>query len=302
MIEVFARRRAATMRRMNRSPNSRFTLADLRSAVKSGRKIPMLTCYDYTSARFMDDVGVPMLLVGDSAANVILGHPSTVPITLDFLIELTAAVRRGAPNCLLMADMPFGSFQASAEQGFMNVVRMVQLSGADCVKMEVAAAHAGFVRQLADAGVAVVAHFGLRPQSVGVLGGYRAQGKTSNAAAELVSLAKMFEDHGAAALLVEATPPQVSEAIVAATNIPVIGCGAGPACHGHVVVTHDLLRLTPAQPKFVPQIGEAASTLKQLLSRYVDEVATGQYPAAEHQYEMPQGERDAFARWRQQQE
>jgi 3-methyl-2-oxobutanoate hydroxymethyltransferase len=184
----------------------------------------------------------------------------------------------------------------------MNVVRMVQLSGADCVKMEVTAMHAEFVRQLADAGVAVVAHFGLRPQSVGVLGGYRSQGKTARAAGEIVGLAKLMEQSGAAALLVEATPPQVSEAIIAATSVPVIGCGAGPSCHAHVVVTHDLLRLTPTQPKFVPQIGEAASTLKHILSRYVDEVATGKYPAAEHQYEMPADEREALARWRQQQE
>lgn len=279
---------------MNRPPHVRFTLNDLRAARESGEKIAMLTCYDFTTARMMHEIGVPMLLVGDSAANVILGHASTVPIQLDFLIELTAAVRRGAPNCLLMGDMPFGSFQASAEQGVMNVVRMVQLTGCDCVKMEVAASHAPLVKQLADAGIAVVAHMGLRPQSVGVLGGYRAQGKTARAAGDIVALAKLMEDHGAAGLLVEATPPQVSEAIVNTVAIPVIGCGAGPACDGHVVVTQDLLRHSPAQPKFVPNYGDAGPMLKQIIRKYVDEVAAGRYPANEHNYDMPPAERDEF--------
>lgn len=256
----------------------------------------MLTCYDYSTARLMHEAGVPILLVGDSAANVVLGHPSTLPISLSFLIELTAAVRRGAPDALVMGDMPFGSFHQSTAQGVRNVVRMVQLSGCDCVKLEVAPAHGELVRQLADAGVAVVAHMGLRPQSVGVLGGYKAQGRTADAARRIVDLSVAMRHAGAAALLLEATPPEVSAAVVAATDIPVIGCGAGPACHAHVVVTHDLLGLTPQQPKFVPRLGEAGTTLKQILGRYVDDVAAGAYPAAQHQYEMPPDERDAFAK------
>jgi 3-methyl-2-oxobutanoate hydroxymethyltransferase len=281
---------------------TRFSLNDLRAARANNAKIPMLTCYDYTTARLMEEARVPMLLVGDSAANVILGHESTVPIQLAFLIELTAAVRRGAASALVMGDMPFGSFHASAEEGVRNVIRMVQLSGCDCVKMEVAAGHAKLVHQLSDAGIAVIAHLGLRPQSVGVLGGYRSQGKTARAAADIVTLARTMQDHGAAALLVEATPPQVTEAVVRQTSVPVIGCGAGPACHAHVVVTHDLLRLTPSQPKFVPQVGEAASMLKQLIGRYVDEVSAGRYPAKEHQYEMPAAEVETFSRWRAEQE
>lgn len=280
---------------MNRPPTQRFTLSDLRAAREKGERIPMLTCYDYTTARLMHDVGVPMLLVGDSAASVVLGHDSTVPIQLDFLITLTAAVRRGAPNSLIMGDMPFGSVHASVEQGVMNVVRMVQLSGCDCVKMEVAASHAALVRQLADAGVAVVAHLGLRPQSVGVLGGYRTQGRSATSAMAIVDLARQMEDHGAAAVLIEATPPQVSEAVVSSVGVPVIGCGAGPSCHAQVVVTQDLLRLTPTQPRFVPDHGNAEPILKQIFSRYVDEVSAGRFPAREHWYDMPAAERDALA-------
>ena len=254
----------------------------------------MLTCYDFTTARLMQSVGVPMLLVGDSAASVILGHESTLPISLDFLIELTAGVRRGAPLAMVIADMPFGSYHESVAQGVRNVVRMVQLSGCDCVKLEVAPGHGELVKTLADAGVAVIAHFGLRPQSIGVLGAYKAQGRTADAAERLVTMAKQMQDHGAAAILVEAIPPQVSQRIVAATGVPVIGCGAGPACHAHVVVTQDLLGLTPNQPKFVPRLGEAATMLKQILARYVDEIAGGAYPAAEHQYDMLPGEGDRF--------
>jgi 3-methyl-2-oxobutanoate hydroxymethyltransferase len=275
---------------------AKFTLNDLRAARRSGEKFAMLTCYDYTTARLMHEAGVPILLVGDSAANVILGHDSTLPISLRFLIELTAAVRRGAPDALVMGDMPFGSFHQSTSQGVRNVVRMVQLSGCDCVKLEVAEGHAELVQQLSDAGVAVVAHLGLRPQSVGVLGGYKAQGRTAGAAARIVDLSRRMEECGAAALLLEATPPQVSEAVVRGTTLPVIGCGAGPACHAHVVVTHDLLGLTPAQPKFVPRLGDAGPTLKQILGRYVDDVGAKRYPAAEHQYEMPAAEREAFAK------
>lgn len=263
----------------------------------------MLTCYDFTTAQLMQEAGVPILLVGDSAAGVVLGHATTLPVRLGFLIELTAAVRRGAPRALVMGDMPFGSFHQSLSQGVRNAVRMVQLSGCDCVKLEVADSHGPLVRALADAGIAVVVHLGLRPQSVGVLGGYKAQGRSADAARRIVSLAAQMERDGAAAVLLEATPPEVSAAVVAATSIPVIGCGAGPACCAHVVVTHDLLGLTPHRPKFVPQWAPLAggpppadvpSMLKQSFARYVDDVAAGRYPADEHQYEMLPEERAAF--------
>src|SRR4051812_28288007 len=175
------------------SLSRRFTLNDLRAARRDGTRVPMLTCYDYTTARLMQESGVPALLVGDSAANVILGHPTTLPVSLSFMIEITAAVRRGAPLALVVADMPFGSYQGSVARGTRNVFRMVQQSGCDCVKLEAGEMTLPIIRELADAGVAVIAHLGLRPQSVGVVGGYRYQGRTAAEAMEIVGLAQRME-------------------------------------------------------------------------------------------------------------
>jgi 3-methyl-2-oxobutanoate hydroxymethyltransferase len=274
------------------------TLGDLRTVRQSGQKLAMLTCYDFTTAVLMQEAGVPLLLVGDSAANVILGFDSTVHAPLDFLFHITAAVRRGAPLAFLVADMPFGSYQESVAQGVRNVVRMVQLSGCDCVKLEVAAGQAGLVRRLADAGVAVMAHLGLRPQTVGVLGGYRYQGRTAEEAMAIVALAKRMERAGAAALLLEAVPAEVGKAVVEETSVPVIGCGAGPHCHGSVFVTHDALGLTPRTPRFVPQLSDVAAPMKAAFAEYVRRVAGGEYPAAQHQYEMLREEQAKFAQQR----
>ncbi len=272
----------------------KFTLSDLRAARNSGAKVPMLTCYDFTTARLMQEAGVPMLLVGDSAANVILGHDTTLPVSLEFMIDLTAAVRRGAPLAYVVADMPFGSYAASVEQGVENVCRMVKLSACDCVKLEVASSHAEIVRRCADAGVAIMAHLGLRPQSVSVIGGYKFQGRTAEEAERIVLSAQEMQQAGACALLLEAVPPQVSSRVVEMTSIPVIGCGAGPACHGSVLVTHDAIGLTPHRPRFVPQLADAANVLKEVYADYVKRVTSGKYPAAEHQYEMPPQEIPKF--------
>ena len=260
----------------------------------------MLTCYDYTTAQLMQESGVPMLLAGDSAASVILGHPTTVPVSLEFMIEITAAVRRGAPLAMVIGDMPFGSYQASVAQGVKNVCRMVQLSGCDCVKIEVADNHSRLVQRLADAGVAVIAHLGLRPQTVGLLGGYKYQGRTSSQAEEIVASALLMERSGAAALLVEAVPPEVSEAIVAETKIPLIGCGAGPACDASVVVTQDALGFASSRPRFVPMLGDVAASMKQAIGTYVQNITAGTYPGPEHQYEMPGNEKSQFRARRQQ--
>jgi 3-methyl-2-oxobutanoate hydroxymethyltransferase len=273
---------------------AKFTLNDLRAARTTGKKIAMLTCYDYTTARLMHEAGVPMLLVGDSAASVILGHSSTLPVSLNFLIELTAAVRRGSPNAFLVGDMPFGSYQASDAQGVRNVARMLKLSGCDCVKLEVAESHAGLIKRLADAGVAVMAHMGLRPQAVGLMGGYKSQGRTAVSADAIVALALKMQDAGAVSVLLEAVPSEVATAVVSATTVPVIGCGAGPACHGSVVVTPDVLGLTPHRPKFAPVLQDLSVPLRAAFADYVKQVATGQYPSKEHQYEMPMEEKAKF--------
>jgi 3-methyl-2-oxobutanoate hydroxymethyltransferase len=272
----------------------KFSLSDIRAARQSGAKIPMLTCYDFTTASLMQEAGVPMLLVGDSAANVILGHETTLPIKLGFLITLTAAVRRGAPLAFVCADMPFGSCNESTAQGVRNVIRMVQLSTCDAVKIETSLEQSDLVKHLADAGVAVIAHLGLRPQSVGVLGGYRFQGRTAADAGRIVDAAVTLERSGAAGFLLEAVPPEVSAAVVAATTVPVIGCGAGPACHGHVLVTHDIVKLTDRRPRFAPLVGDLATPALHCFEEYVRLVAGGKYPAPEHQYEMPADEKARF--------
>lgn len=235
-----------------------------------------------------------MLLVGDSAANVILGHSTTVPASLEFQIEITAAVRRGAPYAFVIGDMPFGSYGGSIDLGVSNVCRMVKLSGCDCVKMEAADGHATLVKSLADIGVAVMAHLGLRPQTVGVLGGYKYQGRTAANAQQIVSTALKMQDAGAVAILLEAVPPEVAKRVVDQCSVPIIGCGAGASCHGHVVVTHDALGLTTHRPRFVPQVGDLATPMKQAFAEYVNRISTGAYPAPEHYYEMMEEEKKKF--------
>jgi 3-methyl-2-oxobutanoate hydroxymethyltransferase len=274
-------------------PNDPFTLADFRAAAVEGKSLAMLTCYDFTTARLLAQAGVQLLLVGDSAANVILGHPTTLPVSLDFLIELTAAVKRGAPEALVFADMPFGSC-VDTTSGAKNVARMVKLSGCDCVKIETSRGHLGLVQRLADSGVAVFAHLGLTPQSVGRMGGYKAQGRTATEAYEIADLAGDLVNAGAAGLLLEAVPPEVSELITQQLDVPVIGCGAGPACHAHVVVLHDLLGLSPTSPKFAPRLVDGVKPIVEVATRYAKDIASGKYPAKAHCYTMPPEEARQF--------
>lgn len=272
----------------------KFTISDLRLARTTGSKMAMLTCYDFTTARLMQQAGVPGLLVGDSAANVILGHPTTLPVPLSFMIELTAAVRRGAPLTFLVADMPFGSYHGSISRGVKNVCRMVQKTGCDCVKLEVAASQERLIRELADAGVAVMAHLGLRPQSVGLLGGYRTQGRSADSAQNIIDLAQQMEHAGAAAILLEAVPAEVATAVIEAISIPVVGCGAGPKCHGFVFVTHDALGLTAHPPRFAPRLADLASPAIAAYADYVQQVASGKYPSPDQQYSMLPEEKTKF--------
>jgi len=275
----------------------KITLTHLRNARRDNTKLPILTCYDFSMARLMQEAGVPAILVGDSASNVILGHDTTLPISLDFLIDITAAVRRGAPLALLMADMPFGSYQVSAEQALTNTFRMIKSTNCDAVKFEATDEHAPLVKTLAAAGVAVVCHLGLRPQSVNSLGGYRLQGKTAADAQKIVALSLLMEQSGAAAILLEAVPPEVANAVIEVCSVPVIGCGAGPACHASVIVTHDGLALTKNQPRFVPALADIATPLREAFARYVSDVTSGKYPAPQHNYTMPAEEQTKLRAW-----
>lgn len=275
----------------------KITLTHLRNTRRDNTKLPILTCYDFSMARLMQEAGVPAILVGDSASNVILGHDTTLPISLDFLIDITAAVRRGAPLALLIGDMPFGSYQASTEQALLNTFRMVKSTNCDAVKFEATDEHAPLVRALSAAGVGVVCHLGLRPQAVNALGGYRSQGKTADEAQKIVALSLLMEQSGAAAILLEATPPEVANAVIEVCSVPVIGCGAGPACHASVIVTHDALALTKNHPRFVPTLADIAAPLRDAFARYVSDVTSGKYPAPEHNYTMPAEEQTKLRAW-----
>jgi 3-methyl-2-oxobutanoate hydroxymethyltransferase len=266
-----------------------FSLNDFRAAAASGAKLPMLTCYDYTTAKLLARAGIRLLLVGDSAANVILGHPTTLPVPLDFMIELAAAVKRGAPDALVFADLPFGSAVNTAG-GARAAVEMIKRSNVDCLKIEASRGHLGLVQRLADSGVAVFAHLGLTPQSVGLMGGYKAQGKSAQDAYAIADLAGDLVNAGAAGILLEAVPPEVSELIVQQLDVPVIGCGAGPACHAHVVVLQDLIGLSERTPKFVTPIADAGKPIVEAAQRFGREIASGKYPAKQHCYQMPADE------------
>ena len=265
---------------------TRLTIKALQKQRDDGEKIAMLTCYDASFAAMLDAAGLDSLLVGDSLGMVLQGHETTLPVTLADMVYHTRCVARGSKRAFLVADMPFGSYQASVADGIRSVCRMVKKTGCDCVKLEVAPRHVELVGSLADAGVAVMAHLGLRPQTVSLLGGYKAQGRTRPAADAIVEQAMAFERAGAVAILLEAVPPAVSEQVVNTVGVPVVGCGAGPACHAHVVVTHDMLKLTPRAPKFVPVLADVAAGMKAAFAGYMQQIEKQQYPGPEHAYTM----------------
>jgi len=270
------------------------TLATLRRWRAQQQRFAVLTCYDATTARWLARAGVPMLLVGDTAAEMVLGEPATIHAPLDFMITITAAVKRGAPHCFVMADMPFMSYQADDAEAIRNAGRFMTEGRADAVKLEVDASHADLVGKLASAGAPVVAHLGSRPQRVALTGGYRAAGRTADDARRLVREAQLMAERGAVMLLLEATAAEVSDAVRRAVDVPIIGCGAGPACDGHVVVLHDLLGLTDWQPPFArPQaaVGDAIAAAAQ---GWVQLVASGAYLRDDHPYPMSEAERRKF--------
>jgi 3-methyl-2-oxobutanoate hydroxymethyltransferase len=270
------------------------TVRSLLRAMREGRHFAALTCYDATTARWFERAGIPVLLVGDTAAEVILGHPNTLHAPLDFLITLTAAVKRGAPRCLVMADMPFMSYQASDEQGIINAGRFMTEGMADVVKLEVDASFAPLVALMTRAGIPVVAHIGSRPQHAKQVGGYAAAGKTADDAMRILADADAMLAAGATMLLVEATPIEVTEEIVRRSKVPVIGCGAGPVCHGQVVVTHDLLGLTDRQPPFALPIASLGKTLGEVADTWKNRVRDS--ALGEHPYALSDEDRTVFLR------
>jgi len=277
--------------------DKRITIRTLQQWADAGERFAMLTCYDATTARWLYEGGLRTMLVGDTAAQMILGHDSTLPVTMDFQIAITAAVRRGAPHALIMADMPFGSYQAGDDDAVRNAVRFLKEGMADCVKLEVDGSFAPLVRRLSAAGVPVVAHLGSRPQQVRHQGVCKSVGKTKAEADIIVDAAEQMIDAGADMLLIEAVPAEVSQRIVDVARrpdnnvVPVIGCGAGPACHGHVVVLHDLVGLTTWHPPFVQPVESIGEKLRDAAAQWVETVASGRYLADDHPYKMKQAAR-----------
>lgn len=273
--------------------DTKVTIADLLAAKNEGRKIVAVSCYDYTTARLIAQTNIDMILVGDSAAQSMLGFNSTLPATMSFMVAITAAVRRGAPNTYLVADMPFLSYQLGTANAIRNTGRFIVESGAQMVKLEVAEPYLDIVKAVSDAGIAVMAHIGIRPQRIGRIGRLRAEATTAEIAMELIDLARQMIDAGASALLLEGTAAEVAEVITQRSVVPVIGCGSGPACDGQILIAPDILGLTGGlRPKFSKAYTNLSESVVHATKAYCDEVRGGSFPDAEHSYHMKPGELD----------
>ncbi len=270
-------------------------ITELAGMKERGEKIVMVTAYDAPSARLADAAGVDMILVGDSAAMVVLGHESTVPMELDEMLVLVRAATRGATRPLVVADMPFGTFQVSDAAAVENAVRLVKEGAAEAVKLEGGRQVLSRVRAIVDAGIPVMGHIGLTPQSATALGGFKAQGRTAAKATELYEDALALEAAGCFSVVLEAVPAQVAARVSESLRIPTIGIGAGAACDGQVLVWHDMLGLYEGRaPRFVKRYADLATEVTAALARYADEVRHGAFPEARHTYSIPDGELERF--------
>jgi 3-methyl-2-oxobutanoate hydroxymethyltransferase len=257
--------------------------------------IVMVTAYDAPGGRLADEAGADLVLVGDSAAMTVLGHDSTVPASMDEMLMLTRAVTRGARRPLVIADMPFGSFQVSDEAAVENAVRFVKEAGADAVKLEGAGAMLPRARAIVDAGIPVMGHLGLTPQSATMLGGYKAQGRSAEKALRLYNDARALEAAGCFSLVLEAVPSPVAARITRDLSIPTIGIGAGAGCDGQVLVWHDILGLYEGRSaRFVKRYAEIGAAIREALTAYADDVREHRFPEEQHTYAMPDEELEVF--------
>lgn len=261
----------------------RVTVRDLAEAKHEGRRWPMVTAYDFLTAGVFDEAGIPVLLVGDSAAMVVYGHDSTIPVTVDELVPLVRGVVKGAPHALVVADLPFGSYQAGIPQALESAARFMKEGGAHAVKLEGGMRVLPQVEALVAAGVPVMGHLGLTPQSVNAFGGYRVQGR-GEAGEMLMRDAKALEAAGAFAIVLEVVPVDLAQRVTASLSIPTIGIGAGPHVDAQVLVWQDLAGLTPKPPKFVKQYADIRTVLGEAVGQFAAEVESGEYPQVEHTY------------------
>jgi 3-methyl-2-oxobutanoate hydroxymethyltransferase len=262
----------------------RVTVRSLRRRKQKGEKIAMLTAYDFAFARIFDAAGIDVLLVGDSLGNVVQGRDTTLPVTLDEVAYHTRLVARAAVRALVVADMPFGSFQVGPDEAVRSAVRLVKEGGAHAVKLEGGRTAAAAIERIADAQIPVMGHVGLTPQSVHKLGGLRVQGRGEQGRERILADARAVEEAGAFALVLEGIPAELAAEVTAALSIPTIGIGAGPHCDGQVLVMHDLLGLSDWCPSFVKQYANLGAQSSQAARRFAEEVRGGKFPDEEHSY------------------
>jgi 3-methyl-2-oxobutanoate hydroxymethyltransferase len=270
-------------------------LPELMEMKRRGEKIVMVTAYDAPSGRLADAAGVDLILVGDSSGMVLHGRESTVAVSLDEIVFMTQWVTRGAKRPIVVADMPFGTYEVSNEQAVVNAVRLVKEAGADAVKLERGGTSIERARAIVAAGIPVMGHIGLTPQTATVLGGFKAQGRTADRAQQLVDDARALQDAGCFAIVLEAVPATVARAVTMALAVPTIGIGAGGDTDGQVLVWHDMLGYYEGHaPRFVKRYADIGDAIVEALGRYADEVRSGSFPEEQHTYAMPDEERAAF--------
>lgn len=275
------------------APVVKVTMPALSEMKRQGKPISALTAYDYATSRLVDECGIDLILVGDSLAQVVLGHDNTLAVTVDEMLHHTRAVRRAVRRALVVADMPFGSYHGTVAEGVANAVRFIKEAGAEAVKIE--GPRIDLVRALTDAEIPVVGHLGLTPQSVHRMGGYRVQGKTAEAADRLRADAHAVAEAGAALLVLEGVPREVAAQITAELAIPTIGIGAGPDCDGQILVFHDLVNLTFAPAaKFVRRYADAAGLIRAAVEHYREDVEHRAFPSDEESYHLPAATREAL--------
>jgi len=268
-------------------------IAQIKEKKLKGEKITMLTAYDCPFASLLDEAQIDIILVGDSAANVVLGYQNTIPVTMDEMILLTRSVSRGVKEAIVIGDMPFGSYNTSIEDAIKNANRFIKEGGADAVKVEGGKSVVQTVKALVSAGIPVMGHLGLTPQTSGMLGGYRVQAKTARSALELIEDALSLEKAGAFSIVVECIPDAVAKFLTIATQIPVIGIGAGPHCDGQVLVLHDMLGIKAGfTPKFVKSYANLNEIITEAVKSYKDEVERGKFPGPEHSFKMEKTEEE----------
>ncbi len=263
------------------------TVSTLLEQKRSGDKITMLTAYDYTTAKIIDQCGVNSILVGDSLGMVMLGYENTLPVTMEDMIHHTAAVSKAAENAFVVADMPFMSYQISVQDAVANAGRLIKEGGAQAVKLEGGADVCDRISAIVKTSIPVVAHLGLTPQSVNAFGGFKVQGKSLENARKLISDSLKIQEAGACAVVLEGIPAKLAEIITKKLDIPTIGIGAGKGCDGQVLVYQDMLGLTTGHtPKFVKRFADLGTLMRQGITDYINETKSGEFPAAEHTYKI----------------